>query len=112
MKLEDMAIRPDPLLLQARRIRLAHVGKVALEPVYVFGPGTFCRGERYTAMRRRIKMQSTYAANAPHSANAATKRERRTGKASNIKCRLSPRASIIKRLYMFLGSAPQVRFVW
>jgi hypothetical protein len=36
--LEDVPICPNPLLLQARRIRLAHVDKVALEPVGIFGP--------------------------------------------------------------------------
>jgi hypothetical protein len=36
---EDVPICPNPLLLQARRIWLAHIDKVALEPVGLLGPG-------------------------------------------------------------------------
>ena len=41
---EDVSIRPDPFLLQARRIRLAQMDEVTLEPVRIFGTRQVLQG--------------------------------------------------------------------
>ena len=58
MVLEDMPIRPDPFLLQARRICLAQVAEVTLEPVRIFGTRQVLQGRAIredTAARKNVQ---------------------------------------------------------
>ena len=114
MKLEVMAISPDPLLLQARRIRLAHVGKVALEPVCVFGPG-------HVLQRRPIHGDAAPHKNAKHvcgqrSAQRQRRDEERAKDGEGEQHQVSTVAAGKHNQAIvhvpLRDRAPQVRFVW